>query len=145
MLSASFLTPAETKIMVLLPASIERFGVSCMRDEKNSTYLIVVFAVNVFFITYNFKRRIFVAPLITSSFQILYNSIYREITFLQSTKYMKKKNIFLIQINYHILIPFAIFWFCTLGFIYIFSKHRPSGPMLSISRHVRPSVCTRLD
>ena len=27
------------------------------------------------------------------------------------------------------------------GTFWVFSKHRPSGPMLSISRNVRPSVC----
>ena len=32
MLSASFLTPAGTKILVLLSASVKRFGVSRMRD-----------------------------------------------------------------------------------------------------------------
>ena len=32
MLSAPFWTPAETKISVLLSASVERFGVSRMRD-----------------------------------------------------------------------------------------------------------------
>ena len=32
MLSAPFLTPAETKISVLLSVSVERFGVSRMRD-----------------------------------------------------------------------------------------------------------------
>ena len=29
---ALFLTPAETKILVLISASAERFGVSCKRD-----------------------------------------------------------------------------------------------------------------
>ena len=33
--SAPFLTPAETKISVLLSASVERFGVSHMRDFWN--------------------------------------------------------------------------------------------------------------
>ena len=28
----TFLTPADTKISVILSASVERFGVSCMRD-----------------------------------------------------------------------------------------------------------------
>ena len=32
MLLAPLLTPAGTQILVLLPASVERFGVSCMRD-----------------------------------------------------------------------------------------------------------------
>ena len=37
--------------------------------------------------------------------------------------------------------PFWPFWtFVTVHFK-SFSKHRPSGPMLSISRNVRPSVC----
>ena len=29
----------------------------------------------------------------------------------------------------------------SLFFLLLFSKHRSSGPMLSISRNVRPSVC----
>ena len=32
LVSATFLTPAETKILVLLSASVARFGVPCMRD-----------------------------------------------------------------------------------------------------------------
>ena len=31
--------------------------------------------------------------------------------------------------------------FTSCCFVILFSKHRPSGPMLSISRNVRPSVC----
>ena len=30
---------------------------------------------------------------------------------------------------------------CHFCFLLLFSKHQPSGPMLSISRNVRPSVC----
>ena len=41
MLSAPFLTPAETKMLVLLSASVERFGVSRMRDF----YLAVCFLI----------------------------------------------------------------------------------------------------
>ena len=33
-LSAPILTPAETNILVLLSASVKRFGVSCMRNLK---------------------------------------------------------------------------------------------------------------
>ena len=39
MLSAPFLTPAETKMLVLLSASVERFSVSCMRDFLGTGYI----------------------------------------------------------------------------------------------------------
>ena len=53
MLSALFLMPAETKILVLLFASVERFGVSRMRDF----YIIIEYdnKINLFIWIYNSK------------------------------------------------------------------------------------------
>ena len=51
------------------------------------------------------------------------------------------KNVLSQQLPYkEIAVKFVIF-FSTNNFIFLFSKHRPSGPMLSISRNVRLSVC----
>ena len=46
MLSAPFLTPAETKIPVILSASVERFGVSCMRDFFDSLLISAMYGHN---------------------------------------------------------------------------------------------------
>ena len=35
----------------------------------------------------------------------------------------------------------GVVYISKLKYLFKFSKHRPSGPMLSISRNVRPSVC----
>ena len=41
-LSVLFLTPAETKILELLSALVERFGVSRMRDLKKKKKILII-------------------------------------------------------------------------------------------------------
>ena len=44
---ALFSTPAETKLFVLLSASVERFGVSRVRDLKKKRYSSMVFQLGI--------------------------------------------------------------------------------------------------